>query len=194
MENIQPVSYRPLDVDEIRLVAVQPGTKTDTIKCEMVYSSFSTAREQQYEALSYTWGSPDELRTIILDGAACQVRENLWWALYHLRKEEEVRRLWIDALSINQADILERNQQVGQMDRIYKEANVVAVWLGRESKDDANALQYFWDIRSKGDLPRHFDWCIADSEANNKWFAQHLPKWQDILHLCARKYWTRLWV
>jgi hypothetical protein len=195
MDNIQPISYRPLGINEIRLVALQPGTKTDTILCELVYFvRDDPAQNQDYEALSYTWGSPDKLRTITLDGANCLVRENLWWALHHLRKEDRIRRLWIDALCINQADIIERNQQVSQMDRIYKEAFTVAVWLGRESEHDKNALQYFWDIISKKDLPMHFDLCYADTKENDAWFVQHLDRWNDILGLCKRVYWTRLWI
>ena len=194
MENIQPISYRPLRVDEIRLISLQPGKKADAIECKLEYEEFQTAKEQKYEALSYTWGSPDNLRTITLDNKTCQVRENLWWALFSLRKESEARRLWIDALVINQADVEERNKQVSQMDRIYKEASQVAVWLGRASEDDANALKYCWEISSKRDLPTHFDPCYAPREENNAWFRQHLSKWKDIASLCARVYWTRLWI
>ncbi len=39
---------------------------------------------------------------------------------------------WIDAICINQADVLEGNQQVALMRRIYKKAWAVHVWFGEE--------------------------------------------------------------
>jgi hypothetical protein len=38
--------------------------------------------------------------------------------------------LWIDMLSINQADISERGHQVSLMPAIFRTANLVNVWLG----------------------------------------------------------------
>lgn len=60
----------------------------------------------------------------------CLERENLWWALYHLRHTTDVRILWIDAICINQYDITERNHQVAHMSRIYTNAQQVVIWLG----------------------------------------------------------------
>jgi len=50
--------------------------------------------------------------------------------------------IWIDALCINQADKQERQSQVGLMSRIYKGAQRIIVWLGKEDKYTAPALEY----------------------------------------------------
>ncbi|KAF2732509.1 HET-domain-containing protein [Polyplosphaeria fusca] len=42
------------------------------------------------------------------------------------------RTLWIDALCINQDDIVERGHQVRLMREIYSKAQKVSVWLGDE--------------------------------------------------------------
>jgi hypothetical protein len=45
------------------------------------------------------------------------------------------RKLWIDALCINQEDIAERNVQVQRMGNIYQTAKGVLIWLGEASDD-----------------------------------------------------------
>jgi hypothetical protein len=45
-----------------------------------------------YEALSYTWGSPEIQKSILIQGINVQVRENLWQALYHLRSPDKEKR------------------------------------------------------------------------------------------------------
>ncbi|ORY13592.1 heterokaryon incompatibility protein-domain-containing protein, partial [Clohesyomyces aquaticus] len=178
----------PLEDDEIRLVILQSKTETDTIECHMVYETFDTAIQNTYEALSYTWVSPNSPRLKInMDDATCKVRENLWWALYHLRREKEVRRIWIDALCINQADANERNHQVSQMGRIYSEAECVDVWLGRASVEDANAFE---SLRHLGRNAPFGSSRISKVD----WFSSHQDRWQDIKNLSTRAYWTRLWI
>jgi Heterokaryon incompatibility protein (HET) len=88
-----------------------------------------------YEALSYMWGEPDDLRfQIRVNGRLVNIRRNLWHALKAFRSKYDTyeyrRRLWIDALRINQDNIEERNHQVGLMGTIYRRARVVLVWLG----------------------------------------------------------------
>ncbi|KIM97328.1 hypothetical protein OIDMADRAFT_89642, partial [Oidiodendron maius Zn] len=167
--------YSPLNPDQLRLVALQPGHKHDSIECKIECATFKFAKEKyKYKALSYMWGSPDKLRPISINGDTFHVRENLWWALYHLRSTGYVVMLWIDALCINQADIDERNSQVRQMDRIYTDAEEVIIWVGRESSKDKNALKYLQEIFKKGRIPDSFN--------------------PEISIFCMRPYWTRLWI
>jgi len=58
------------------------------------------------------------------------IRRNLRQALWHLRRDDENKVIWIDALCINQDDDEEKGIQVQMMDRIFQEAKRVAVWLG----------------------------------------------------------------
>lgn len=48
--------------------------------------------------------------------------------------------VWIDALCINQEDVLERSHQVSIMDKIYERAGYVLVWLGEDDGWTATAL------------------------------------------------------
>uniref|UniRef100_A0A0D2YJN8 Heterokaryon incompatibility domain-containing protein n=1 Tax=Fusarium oxysporum (strain Fo5176) TaxID=660025 RepID=A0A0D2YJN8_FUSOF len=93
-----------------------------------------------YYALSYTWGPPrapapsePEIKThpILLNGRYYQVQPNLHDALEHLYQFYPQKLVWIDALCINQEDTKERQVQVAIMDKIYSNASLVAIWLGK---------------------------------------------------------------
>ena len=56
--------------------------------------------------------------------------------------------LWIDALSINQQDTLERSDQVNMMRLIFSQANGVLVWLGPEEDDSSRLLQFITTMPS----------------------------------------------
>ena len=92
---------------DIRLLTLYQGSGDDDIRCSLKVTDLY--QKPFYEALSYCWGSPNEERLIYLDKQEVRIRENLWWALRHLRLANEERILWIDALCINQKDIEERN-------------------------------------------------------------------------------------
>ncbi|CAJ2505370.1 Uu.00g127640.m01.CDS01 [Anthostomella pinea] len=109
-----------------------------------------------YEALSYTWGSPEKMDTAMVENIAkrrdsfsgplgiatgvsrapsLNITRNLSEALRHLRKPDQRRTLWIDAISINQNDFQERSDQVARMGLVYSLASRVVAWLGPSFRD-----------------------------------------------------------
>ncbi|KAK8125026.1 uncharacterized protein PG998_000785 [Apiospora kogelbergensis] len=94
--------------------------------------SVSTAnhKQQDYDALSYTWGTDKAIAPILIDGQVHLVRYNLFRALQSLRLPNRKRFLWIDALCINQESPEERAGQVSRMEKIYSGAKQAVVWLG----------------------------------------------------------------
>jgi hypothetical protein len=48
-------------------------------------------RETAYEALSYTWGDPNPVFEVEIDGKRLPVTHNLFFALQHLRYEASKR-------------------------------------------------------------------------------------------------------
>lgn len=70
------------------------------------------------------------------------VTENLGAALRDLRKADQPRTLWADAICINQAvdgdESKEKNHQVGMMDEIYRSAYRTVIWLGPGVKGDTD--------------------------------------------------------
>jgi hypothetical protein len=152
-----------------------------------------------YEALSYEWGNPgSNSPRIKINESLVSVRDNLWWALYHLRQTNKMRAIWIDALSINQDDILERNHQVAQMKNIYSQAARVVAWIGQaqtlekglapNQSETAIAFLYELSIGSVKDYP------YSRHEARRVIFTPHNMKWDALGMLCRRSYWSRLWI
>jgi hypothetical protein len=83
-----------------------------------------------YNALSYHWGTLEELRYILCNGQFVPISAALHEALCQYRKSDQENPLWVDALCINQESLEERNHQVDLMTDIYELADLVIVWLG----------------------------------------------------------------
>ncbi|TVY18242.1 Heterokaryon incompatibility protein 6, OR allele [Lachnellula arida] len=98
-------------------------------------------RIEEYDALSYTWGSGENADAMVCNGAKLPISNGLFEALRTLRRpEKQVRYLWVDAICINQSDDGEKSKQVWNMLTIYEKAAGVIVWLGPASSDMDNVL------------------------------------------------------
>jgi hypothetical protein len=73
------------------------------------------------------------------DGKAVSINQSLDTALRYMRYKDKVRTLWVDAVCINQKDVLEKQSQIPLMSRIYSEAKHCLVWIG-EADDDTATL------------------------------------------------------
>ncbi|GKT56264.1 HET domain-containing protein [Colletotrichum tofieldiae] len=123
-----------------RLLFLHAGSGEDPFEAHLQIVSIEDA--PPYEALSYTWGKPtDEPRDYIwLQGYPLPIKPNLEDALRSLRLPTQVRRLWIDALCIDQSDLDERSRQVQYMRLVYKHAARVIVWLGLKTAGTQEAF------------------------------------------------------
>lgn len=134
--------YSPLENSQqspsIRLLSLKPGDKPSPISA--IIKSFPLWESPAFEALSYCWGDPFCKVSITCNGAILHITGNLDSALRHLRQPDSHRMLWIDALCINQEDLLERSQQVAIMRHIYRQADEVIVWLGEEDRFSRTAF------------------------------------------------------
>ncbi|PMD31039.1 HET-domain-containing protein, partial [Hyaloscypha variabilis F] len=175
--------YVPLaDASEIRLLYLQPGCGNETIKCSLQNTELPNS--PPYEALSYMWG-PKVYKTIVLDGKPFSVTENLWQALIHLRRENDSRTLWVDAVCINQKDTSERNHQVMQMGIVYSQAWRVLAWLGL-ADDDSRLAFHVCASYLVNKLPAPCDFLLSLTLSGAELKA--------IQSLCSRAYWSRLWI
>ncbi|KAF4634263.1 hypothetical protein G7Y89_g3847 [Cudoniella acicularis] len=185
---------------------VLPGAKSSQIECTLHISRFELG-SLSYEALSYEWGNPNApVNDIMLNEQKFQIRENLYYAQLHLRSETEARTLWVDAICINQNDILERNHQVGMMRHIYTGAAKVLVWIGCAptefkyycdlSKQECSS-SYGLDIDADFDLGQldseEDDWEIWDELWDGTTSIQCDP-WEELAILMEQSYWTRIWI
>ena len=127
--------YKALPDDQsIRMLLLAPGEQADPLKGSLEVVDCNSAGN--YESLSYVWGAPDWDHEILIqdkDGEGqIKLLPSLFGALVRLRRPDQTRRIWIDQICINQGDQKERGSQVKFMNRIYKQASHVLVWLGRD--------------------------------------------------------------
>lgn len=96
--------FRKLDVDlrQIRLVSIMPGRWCEDASCKLTVVCLDD--KPIYEALSYTWGDPTGDTPISVQGVEVLVTKTLCMALRRLRHVDVERRIWVDALCINQSD------------------------------------------------------------------------------------------
>jgi hypothetical protein len=165
LEHLDPLPgyvYTAVQNGHIRILEVLPGRGYDPIVCQMHVASLD--EHPYYEALSYVWGDPPALVSCvyIVDSPTAgvipkrffradedhaqpqekpyflQITATLRCALLRLRHPEQSRRLWVDAICINQKDLREQSSQVGMMARIFGQAARVVAHLGPE--EDGSAI------------------------------------------------------
>ena len=158
-----PPLYTPLDKgkEHIRILHLPPGAFDTDIRCELSIELTKTS----FEALSYVWGDTDDNRVIEVQGHQMEITPNLESALRHIRDESETRRLWVDALCINQGDNKERNHQVGIMGAIYKGAEKVIAWLGPTEEAQTDWARDIRRLSADPDL--HWDPTITPNLDNS---------------------------
>jgi hypothetical protein len=187
------VSDLPL---EIRVVDIMPAKSFDEeLVCYL--RTVSLAQKPNYDALSYTWGDSANRRQIKLNDKPFAVTANLLTARLYLRSCSEVRSVWIDALSINQSDLLERNFMVSQMHTIYNLAQKTIAWLGEATEKSNEAIRFF-NQGSKDGAPfcPMLDLNVLHGRAINK---EPIPEnelkiWEALADFFGRPWWTRAWV
>ena len=172
---------------------------------------------------------PDQ-RWILIDGARCEVTPNLHDGLLQIRhnlprsrgvyvrlpsglyhnsvaaeKRDATAPLWVDAISINQADLSERNAQVRMMAQIYLSASVVIVWLGPAAQSapavaaDIQSLAPAYNChpedlvkgRMKCDRRGYHDTEFLAKFGRSKWTPQ---QWEAICQFFQNEWFLRVWV
>jgi hypothetical protein len=204
MDDLKPYSYTELKQKEIRIIHLYPGEPTDTVFIEISHEKLIDDIPE-YHALSWEWGlEPATASVRIKDKTSTdsevrtmKVKPNLAAALKHLRLNK-IRRLWVDAICIDQieqgssststtreVDIRknqEKSDQISRMSDIYGMAQMVCVWLGEAKHESANAIQL---IRRLGDLEDF------NGLATLEKFASEL---QALIRLLKRGWFSRRWV
>jgi len=130
-------SYVPLDkwAGGFRLLQIRKDPHTH--QPQYTLQNFSLINCPDFIALSYTWGNPTPTVSVEVDWEHLEVRQNLFDFLHACTTEPwgmsgtgKPSFYWIDQICINQDDPIERSNQVRIMDKIYKKAKMVLIWLG----------------------------------------------------------------
>lgn len=136
--------YKALqDSHTIRMLTLDPGQHGDALTGTL--QAIPIDSSGYYEAISYVWADqgPEKLRYEITirddyhEGILMLRGGSIYAALHRLRHSDRPRRIWADQCCINQDDLVERGKQVPLMNRIFRDAAHVLVWLGLDADHEA---------------------------------------------------------
>lgn len=199
MSSLEAFKYDPLPVDgkSIRLVKVLASAGFDQpVRIELIHST----TEEEYTALSYTWGGVNPQREVHANDALLTAGPNLWEFLRRVSLSPEYigRQFWIDAICINQKDDQEKSVQVARMGEIYKSAHHVLIWLapfrdaGLALEDTISPICEFTDVQSclpKGDRLQLGLETKSFHSASTSVFVRSICE-----QIVSHDYWRRVWI
>ncbi|KAF4637025.1 hypothetical protein G7Y89_g1065 [Cudoniella acicularis] len=153
---------------------------------------------------------------IICSGKVLQMGRNLYDALLSLRTARRSKfplnklgqvleskpvvhqLIWIDAICINQEDLLERNSQVQIMDRIYRNAETTHIWLGPEDDFSLPALLVIDALERAppGSLEKlELSYDLESSQYKELRIKQITPEyWRCLFAFFERRWFRRAWI
>jgi hypothetical protein len=201
-ESMMMYEYETLQhADSFRLLKLLPSEQIAAeLRCEIADSRLGLTPD--FEALSYTWDQDVFPVTLNTPSGELKVTENLASALRRFRSAKRTRTLWVDAVCINQASIPERNQQVGIMSSIFRDAKRVLCWIGEADEHTEQALTKIRQLANSHSL-----YGLPEVDAH-MWFqipmldapeveARSLIKSAEDHHIhsvYSRRWFSRLWV
>lgn len=142
-----------------------------------------------YEALSYTWGDNTSKTSLCIDGKGFVAFGNAYDALIELRKPTAGRRIWIDAICINQDDIKEKQHQILLMKLVYEKATQVVVWLSRPRSDADLAVALLDELHIQQDDGTA---TIQDVLSIHRPRMRN-PEWTALRDFLHHPWWRRVW-
>ena len=190
----------------IRLLWIHQSPATEMVQCSLRVANLSD--KPRYHALSYTWGPPTpqakERGTtdrrccpILCNGRIIHVTVNLHDFLQGLARGDVFDPYWIDAICLNQDDVLERNRQVLNMANVYANAFAVVIWLGQEDEYTMPALKLLDILGSKDlDYLKQVD-PLSPFGASSKQEVGLLIEdkdWEALAQLFKRTWFSRIWI
>lgn len=196
--HMESYPYTELLLDEIRLLKILRG-QDGPIQCQFVVSSLSDPMPS-FVAISYSWGNPAHTEEITVESTPFGVTQNVLIMLEHLRRSEEDKLVWIDAICIEQKNIDERNVQLRLMRKIYSMATSIIIWLGPEADDSALLPEFIRLAKAASDERKRKmkSFRIFDASINTLLVKPGLdrfaPGWLAIGKLLDRSWFERTWV
>ncbi|KAI0517248.1 heterokaryon incompatibility protein-domain-containing protein [Xylaria bambusicola] len=207
---LQPYRYHPLSSSaQTRILVLEPSSDVFApLSCML--EELRIESDKGFQALSYTWGEPNFTGTLIVNRTHfLRITPNLRDALHRFRLPFNSRRLWVDAVCINQQDEEEKGRQIPFMDVIYRGASAVLVWLGNYPAQAAclASIEAYLRLLGKKREPSSSERHQADTELltslsslfqlpwfSRRWIVQEVVLNPDVLMCCCDKElsWVRM--
>lgn len=113
---------------QIRLLRFLPDTEYSDLRVEL--EVFELSEAPAFNAVSYTWGIEPPQDVIRINGAPVTIRPNCHYALGQCHHHFPTSPVWLDAICINQDDLVEKGSQGAIMGHIYAAATRVLACIG----------------------------------------------------------------
>lgn len=177
--------YAPLPAASIRLLRLAPAQhRSERLEGTLIVASLDDDN-LVYDALSYRWGDATPVESIHLgDQGKVSIAANLAYALHYLRSTHDTLQLFIDAVCIDQNDLIERSEQVTMMKRIYSKAKLVRIWIHAPSITKDSSLAAVAALSN----------FAQSSEDPVEAMGPSPAFWHPIIPIFSDAYWTRVWI
>lgn len=201
MQTAQLPLYQPLHAaDAIRLLKID-CLESDTpesacaVTAHLQTFALSDPNCPPYTTVSYTWGTEYHDQPISVNGHPVRILSNIapLLRMLHASLCKEFTHeawFWIDSICINQTDLTERAAQVQLMGQIYRQAALTIVWLGEQSAETDQALDFLdlladRRIELRRAVRKRMKRVPEDLEDH--------PGWKALEKLLQNPWWRRVW-
>ncbi|EPE24876.1 hypothetical protein GLAREA_11457 [Glarea lozoyensis ATCC 20868] len=142
---MEPYTYKPLSAGEIRLL------KVDKIEpdIEITIEEVNLDANPSYITLSYCWEGQKPSKTIIVNESRLLVTKNVHEILHTMYTLNHGDYFWIDAVCIDQENVLEKTVQIPMMTEIYSRCMKGVAWVGPQDPSITKAVVYMPELVSK---------------------------------------------
>jgi hypothetical protein len=141
-------NHQKLRQGQIRLLT----TKWINGSIEIEIDRYTLTENLDYDAVSYVWGSAPASVTVKCNGRPLVVTSTaleMLHCLHQYQTNTTTRKIWIDAICINQEDEQEKGIQIPLMRDIYSRARAVIVWMGLSTPETDVFFAEFQEMRVK---------------------------------------------
>ncbi|CZR66297.1 uncharacterized protein PAC_16198 [Phialocephala subalpina] len=175
-------TYPPIDTDrgEIRLLNINPGKQGDDLVLSFEVLRVEDDSKVDFDAISYRWESQANTQLFLASLQPYFLTDSQRRVIQDLRYTDCIRRIWIDAICIDQGNITERSQQIQLMRIIYSKARHVCIWLNYGL--DRDSLVYHQFLRLEHELD-YFTMLEGGVDF-----------WDPICNIFEHEYFRRVWV
>ena len=169
------------------------------ISVELQTHRHELTKDLDYDAISYVWGAAPASVKIMCNKKPLLITSTALQMLQYLHRHQKNgrrRRIWIDAICINQEDKEEKRMQIPLMRGIYSRAASVIVWMGPSTLETDVFFAELQEVRRKS---KH--WMALD-DGNSSCrgpIAAELPLdvyafFEGLTQLLRNEWFTRLWI
>jgi hypothetical protein len=184
----------------IRIIILEPAIMyPDPLRCRFEQDTY-VELEAKYEAISYTWGENERSYPLYLgNNRHVLITHNLNRVLRRLRYPEKRRRIWVDAVCIDQDNDEEKAHQIPLMVDIFRSASRVIAWLDSDGAgtEGITALQRWSRHRGKAINQMQPQSLVAQAtldEGANNTLPLRLRTIESVQLLLQLPWFNRLWI